>query len=140
VREAIDRWVLYATEIEADLLPGINIHDWHRGTLDEHGALKLSSRRLLILLAKKLPENGAYKTALRGGYISTAELVPQETYNEIARLRAAYYRVTGGEESVYEPFQFVEPVARLQQAIDEAVEDEEAEGDTEQMYDDMGFS
>jgi hypothetical protein len=137
VREALDRWVLYSTEIEADLLPGTNIHDWHRGTLDRFGALTLSSRRLLVLLAK-LPEKGAYKTALRGGYISTAELVPQEIYNELARLRSAYYAVNGGE--VYEPFQFVEPVARLQQVMDEAAEEEDAEEGTETMFDDMGFT
>jgi hypothetical protein len=130
---------LYSSEIEADLLPGIDIHDWQRGTLDGHGGLKLSSRRLLILLAH-LPENGAYKTALRGGYISQAELVPQEIYNELARLRASYYAVNGGEASVYEPFQFIEPMARIQQAIDDAAEDAEAEDDTETMYDDMGFS
>lgn len=139
MREALDRWVLYPTEIESDLLPGINIHDWHRGTLDQFGVLKLSSRRLLILLAN-LPENGAYKTALRGGYISTAELVPQETYNELARLRASYYAVNGGEDSVYEPFQFIEPMARIQQAIDDAAEDEEAEEGTEELYGDMGFT
>jgi hypothetical protein len=130
---------LYSSEIEADLLPGIDIHDWQRGTTDEHGGLKLSSRRLLILL-KYLPESGAYKTALRGGYISEGELVPREIYNELARLRASYYAVNGGEDSVYEPFQFVEPVARIQQVIDEAAEDEEHQEVTETMFDDMGFS
>lgn len=139
MREALDRWVLYPTEIESDLLPGINIHDWHRGALDRHGALTLSSRRLLVLLAK-LPEKGAYKTALRGGYISQGELVPQEIYNELARLRASYYAVNGGPVSVYEPFQFVEPMARVQQMMDEVAEDEEHQEDTEDMYGDMGFS
>jgi hypothetical protein len=93
----------------------------------------------LVLLAK-LPASGAYKTALRGGYLSTAELVPQEIYNELARLRSSYYAVNGGKDSVYEPFQFIEPMARLQQAIDEAAEDEEAQEDTETMFGDMGFS
>jgi len=105
----------------------------------QHGALTLSSRRLLVLLAN-LPENGAYKTALRGGYLSTAELVPQEIYNELARLRASYYAVNGGEESVYEPFQFIEPMARVQQMIDDAAEDEEQLEDTETMFGDMGFT
>lgn len=131
--------MLYPTEIESELLPGSDIHDWHRGTLDKHGALTLSSRRLLVLLAK-LPENGAYKTALRGGYISQAELIPQEIYNELARLRASYYAINGGADSVYEPFQFVEPMARIQQVFDATAEDEEAQQDTETMFGDMGFT
>jgi hypothetical protein len=130
---------LYATEIESDLLPGIDIHDWHRGTLDRFGGLKLSSRRLLVLLAE-LPEAGAYKTALRGGYISEGELVPREIYNELARLRASYYAVNGGKDAAYEPFQFVEPMAAIQRAMDEAAEDEEAQEDTEAMFGDMGFT
>jgi hypothetical protein len=140
VREALHKWAPYPTEIEADLLPGIDIHDWHRGTLDEFGALKLSSRRLLVLLSKKLPETGAYKTARRGGYLSEAEIVPREIYNELAHLRASYYAINGGPDSTYEPFQFVDPVARVERLIKDAEEDDEAEEDNEQLYGDMGMT
>jgi hypothetical protein len=92
------------------------------------------------VLLSKLPERGAYKTALRGGYLSEDELIPRETYNELARLRAGYYAINGGENSVYEPYQFLDPMLRLEKVMDEIAEEEEAEEDTEQLYGDMGFN
>jgi hypothetical protein len=134
----MSRWALYPTEIEADLLPGIDIHDWHRGARDDYGALKLSSRRLLILIAA-LPENGRYKTLRRGGYLSEDEIVPREIYNEIAKLRASYYAINGGQESVYEPFEFVDPMVRVDRVLEDISEDEEAEESSEVLYGEMGL-
>jgi hypothetical protein len=139
VGEALTRWSLYPTEIEVDLLPGIDIHDWHRGTHNSWGGLKLSSRRLLALMAA-LPDDSEYKSSRRGGYLSESQLVPREIYNELAHLRASYYAVNGGENSTYEPFQFVDPVARVEQLIMDVDEDDEAQEDTEHLYGDMGMT
>jgi hypothetical protein len=132
---------MYPTEIEADFalhLPAENLFDWHRGTRDEHGVLVLSSRRLLVLLAG-LPETSSYKRSRRGGYLSEAELVQYETYNEVSRLRASYYAVKGGEEASYEPFQFIDPVLLAEQAMDDSIELDEVDEISDQIYDDMGM-
>jgi hypothetical protein len=133
---------MFPTEIEADFAhwyPNDSLLDWHRGTRDqEHGMLLLSSRRLIVLLAG-LPARSNYKTSQRGGYLSEAELVVYETYNEIAKLRASYYAVKGGEESRYEPFEFLDPIVRIEAAIAEELRDEELETASEQLYGDMGL-
>lgn len=138
MREALIRWSLYPTEIEADLLPGIDIHDWHRGTLD-NGVPRLSSRRLLVLMSA-LPDSSRYKTSRRGGYLSEGEMVPREIYNELAHLRASYYSINGGEDATYEPFEFIDPMVRLEKMLRAAEEDDEAEQDNERFYGDMGWS
>lgn len=132
---------MFPTEIEADFphwYPNESLFDWHRGTRDEHGVLLLSSRRFLILL-EGLHAISNYKTMQRGGYLSEAELVAYETYNEIAKMRASYYAVKGGEEAVYEPFEFIDPIVRIEQAMGEAAEHEELIEVSDQIYDDMGL-
>jgi hypothetical protein len=136
---AMVRWSQAPTELESDLLPKADIYDWHRGTLDQFGALKLSSRRLLVLI-DKLDDESAYRTALRGGYWSEKQLIQAEIYNELALLRSAYFTVNGPEGSGYEPFQFVDPIVRIEKAIEQHAEDEEAEQAEEQYYRDMGWS
>lgn len=141
VWEAATRWAMYPTEIEADFAhwyPNVDLGAWHRGDLDDQGQRVLSSRRLLVLLAGLRPTS-LYKTSQRGGYLSEAELVVYETYNEIALLRASYYAAKGGEESFYEPFRFVDPVVRVEKAIEEAMRGEETVDASEQLYGDMGL-
>jgi hypothetical protein len=140
VRPAIAIWRQWPTEIEADLLPKADIHDWHAGTQDARGWLRLSSRRLLALL-EFLPETSAFKTAAeRDGGWTVHQLIASETHNELARLRASYYAIHGGEDAVYEPHQFVDPlIARWREQHDEA-EEQEREEDDEDFYADMGWT
>lgn len=70
----------FPREIEADLLfKGIDIGDWHRGTM--------SSRRLLVLI-DALPEDGAYWKERRDGDWSPAQYVQAALVNELRLLRA----------------------------------------------------
>jgi hypothetical protein len=70
VAEAIRRVRSYGRQIERDLraVHGLNIADWHRGTLDEYGALKLSSRLLIVLTDGPLGEDSWFHFAARGDY------------------------------------------------------------------------
>jgi hypothetical protein len=132
---------MFPTEVEADFAhwyPSEDLGAWHRGDLDRRGRRVLSSRRLCVLLGGLKPDSN-YKTSQRGGYLSELELVAYETYNEIARLRASYYAVKGGEDSKYEPHQFVDPILRIEQALaEEAIEDDTYDA-SEQLYGDMGL-
>lgn len=93
--EAVGLLRHYAGEIEADLLPGINIHDWHRQTLDANGVRVLSSRRLL-LLAKNLPATSAFKReAQRNGDWSDDEYIQAGILNELRLLRTDFAAVNG---------------------------------------------
>lgn len=59
----LKRW---PKQIESDLSHDRSIlRDWHRGTRDERGRLKVTSRELLVLL-EYLPDKGAFKMALQG--------------------------------------------------------------------------
>lgn len=141
VWEAIARWALFPTEIEADLAhwyPSVDLGWWHRGETDQNGNLRLSSRRLCALLQGLRPESN-YKTSQRGGYLSEMELVWYELHNEVAKLRASYYAVKGGEDAKYEPFQFIDPVRRIENAIEEGMRDEEVHEASEDLYGDMGL-
>jgi hypothetical protein len=132
---------MFPTEIESDFAhwyPTVDLLDWHRGTQDRYGALVLSSRRLLVLLGGLRP-NSNYKTSLRGGYLSEAELVAYETHNEIAKLRASYYAIKGGESCAYEPHMFVDPIRRMEREVDEEIRDEDTHDASEQLYGDMGL-
>lgn len=141
VWEATAKWAMFPTEVEVDFAhwyPTVNLLDWHRGTRDQHGALLLSSRRLIVLITG-LPPASMYKTSQRGGYLSEAELVAYETYNEIARLRASYYAVKGGEESRYEPHEFVDPILRVELAVAAVEVEEDVRDSSEELYGDMGL-
>lgn len=59
----LKRW---PKQIEADLRFDRSIlRDWHCGTRDEHGRLKVTSRELLAIL-EYLPDDGALKMAMHG--------------------------------------------------------------------------
>lgn len=132
---------MFPTEVECDFAryyPNEDLGAWHRGELDNNGRLVLSSRRLVVLLGG-LEAKSNYKTSQRGGYLSELELVAYETYNEISKLRASYYAVKGGEDSAYEPFEFIDPVVRIERAIAEEFRDEDTFDASEQLYGDMGL-
>lgn len=132
---------MYPTEIEADFAhwyPNVDLLWWHRGTRDSQGRLLLSSRRLCVLLGGLRPVSN-YKTSQRGGYLAEAELVLYETYNEIAKLRASYYAVKGGEESKYEPFEFEDPIRKIENLMAQDELEEDTHESSEQLYGDMGL-
>lgn len=135
-------WLRWPDEIEADLFAeyGVDIGHWHRLTLDpDTGCPRLSSRRLLVLL-DKLSETSEFKKASeRGGRQSRAERVVENTYNEIALLRASFHVVNGGKEAAYEPYRYRDPVDELAIAKREAAEAEEAAAAAAQFDADIGF-
>ena len=67
------------------------------------------------------PEDGALAKAMRGGRRSRAEIVRDETFNEVARLRASYHAVNGGSGHSYEPFAFEDPVDVTAKAVEAEV-------------------
>lgn len=107
-------------QIESDLLDkNLEIADWHQGTRDEHGRLKLSSRRLLEVLEYLRPES-AFKTwAERHGDWSTEEKMRQTVANELSRLRSTIQARFGG--SPYEPMLWISPGERVEQQIEHEV-------------------
>lgn len=71
----------YPREIEADLLPSIDIHDWHQG--------KMSSRRLLLLVDKiQANPDSMLARERRDGDWSLEEYLRAAQINELRRLRA----------------------------------------------------
>lgn len=109
VRAALEIWRRWPTEIEFDLLnlpSPVDIADWLQGTRDEHGRLKLSSRRLLLIL-EKLPDTSEFKTwALRKGDWTRDEEIAAKTHNEVAKLVSAYLQAHGveGDDVLFYPF------------------------------------
>jgi hypothetical protein len=81
----------YANDIEADLLfKNIDIFDWYQG--------KMSSRRLLVLI-ERLPEKGAFKTAIRDGEWTLQEQLLTAVFNQIHAMRGDAY----GEGFLFRP-------------------------------------
>ena len=50
-----------------------------------------------------------------------------------------YYAVKGGEDASYEPFEFVDPVVRIESAVEEELRTDEGYDINEQIYGDMGL-
>ena len=131
---AISVWRKYAGQIESDLLcRGIDIKDWHQGGM--------SSRRLLVLL-EHLPDESAFKTAVRGGRMSRGQRVLEEQLNEQLRLRASYEYVASHGEVEWDASEFawldpVDAVERDRKKAEEEAERERAVGDFESS---IGFS
>lgn len=107
---AIHRWRQYPTEIEKDLLAiGLDILDWHRGTRNEHGILKLSSRRLLVLIDHP-DDDSALVKSMTDGWPETTKILA-EIHREIALYRASKYVKTKHE---YQPMTFLSPIERVE--------------------------
>lgn len=82
VASALEVWLLFSREIEADLLRfyRLDIRDWFTGEMD--------SRRLIALL-DGLPDESSFKTwAIRGGDWSDDQYVQARLVNETALSRA----------------------------------------------------
>lgn len=115
-------WLRWAKEIESDLLAhrNLDIGLWHRLTINpDTGAPYLDSRRLLILL-EFLPEEGAFKTATRGGRWPDWKQMLAEVYNEQLRMRSSYHAAhsTKDNDVRFDPkdFYFMDPAQRELQA------------------------
>lgn len=99
---------------------GIDIGDWHRGTL--------SSRKLLVL-CEHIPElGGRWPLQLR---------IAKETHKEVALHRASLY--VGGPNE-YVPHIFVDPVEAREMADKEAADDEFMEQATDDLFGSLGFT
>ena len=124
----------YPTQIESDLLDkGLEIGDWYQQTRDEHGRLKLSSRRLLDVVIPNLPERSAFNTALREGDWPEDTQILAKIHEEIAGDNAS----KRGERSFTS---FVSPKDRLDRYIEQQEESLSRQDDDELFYSDMGFS
>ncbi|OBB15113.1 hypothetical protein A5761_15000 [Mycolicibacterium setense] len=124
-------WSCYPDEIEADFereYPGTNIGWWHRGDRDEHGCLKLSSRKFLNLIYR-LSEASEFKTYAvppfgRDGDWPEALQIAAATHNEIAAYRASKYVDTPHE---YRYTEFVSPPDRRARAEEAAADEDDIE-------------
>lgn len=132
VKEAVEIWRRWPSEIEVDLLnlpAPVDIADWLQGTRDEHGRLKLSSRRLLLILEKGLPDTSQFKTwALRGGDWTPDQDVAGRTHNLVGKHMASYLSAHGveGMEATYYP---VESPLERKERIANSVDPEDVEPD-----------
>lgn len=98
----------YASEIEADLaFRGIDIADWHRGDM--------SSRKLLALL-QHLPEDAAFKRALRNGDWGFNEYMQAGVLNEIRLLRIDQAAINGQKMDA----ELIESPAQLERKEEQA--------------------
>ena len=132
---AIEVWKRYAGEIEADLLKiGTDIADWHQG--------RMSSRRLLVLLEHGLPDESAFKTALRGGRMSRGQRVLEEQLNEQIRLRAAYEFIASRGEVEWNAadYAWLDPVDAAERDRKKAEEEAEREQSVDAFESSIGFS
>lgn len=124
-------WRRWPTEIEFDLLnlpAPVDIADWHQGTRDPQGRLKLSSRRLLMIL-KWLPDTSQFKTwALRNGDWTPEQKTSAKVHNLIGKLTASYLAAHGvqGEDALYYP---IESPLELEQRIKDQTDPEDVEQD-----------
>lgn len=113
---------------------------WHRLTINpDTGGPYLSSRRLLVLL-EKMPDTSEFKKASeRDGRQARSERVPEETYNEIARLRASFHAAHGGKEAAYEPDRYLDPIDEKLHAEREAARVERAESANADFEAQLGY-
>jgi hypothetical protein len=118
----------YPTQIESDLsrYHGIDIADWHRGTLNRRGTLTLSSRKLLVFL-ERLPDTSQFKTwAERHGDWTDGQKMLQLAANEVSQLRASYHAVARNDP--YDPTVWRSP-GDLRAAADLAEDNQELQDD-----------
>jgi hypothetical protein len=105
-----------------------------QGTRDEHGRLKLSSRRLLVIL-EKLPDTSEFKTwAVREGDWPVVLKMAAETHKVVAKHYSAFLQSKGveGEDVMFVPF---ESPIEAKERYDEFMADAAEFGD--QSLDDM---
>ena len=115
----LKRW---PKQIESDLRFDRSIlRDWHRGTRDEHGRLKVSSRELLVLI-EYLPDYGAFKMALQGREGDW----PEETQilAGIHEELSMYHASKCGQDMAKT---FLSPKARMELMLQQAEEEQDVE-------------
>lgn len=125
----IDIWKRCASAIEAHLaFRGIDIADWHQGTVDDNGRQKLSSRKLLTLL-EHIPEvGGRWPVALR---------IAKDTHKEVALHRAALY---AGGPNEYVPELYLDPEQARELVEQAQAENEAIQEATDDLFDSLGFT
>lgn len=136
-------WVVrqFSKQIRRDLhrFHGLKLADWWRGKRDQAGQLVLSSGELLDYL-EFMDDEGAFKTALRGGRWPDWKQMLAETTNEAYRLRASYHAAhsTPDVDARFdpEPLYFIGP--GLREAY-EAVAEQEAQAAVD-FNAEIGFS
>lgn len=137
MKQAILEWRLQPAEIDAGLIAdGINILDWHDATRDEHGRLKLSSRRLLGLI-ERLWNTEPYRRSTSASGWSELEELTARTGVEIAVYRASKY---AGSEYEYEPDLPVPPKDRWKKYVEDIKDTADVEDAREDTFSDMGFT
>lgn len=101
----------------------------------------MSSRRLMVLL-EHLPDESAFKTALRGGRQTRAQRVIEETLNEALRLRASYETVASGGQVQWDASEFAwrDPVDEIEQTQKREQEEAEREHAESDIFADLGFT
>lgn len=103
--------------------------DWWRGTVRDDGDLALSSSELIDLL-EWMDDDGAFKTAMRGGCWPDWKRMLAEAANEGYRLRAWYQAVNSpeGEDYGFDPaeVEFVDPAVQKLRHEQEQREAEQA--------------
>lgn len=129
--EALARIRLWPREIEADLQREyhLDIADWWTG--------RLTSRRLLVLVAE-LSENSSYKREYeRGGNWPVWQQILKGLHNETALHRAGLY---AGGENEYNPTQYYDPI-EMRKNIAEAEALQEFHDEAEQdMHANLGWT
>lgn len=89
--------------------------DWWRGTRDESGDLVLSSSELIDYL-EFMDDEGAFKTAMRGGRWPDWKQMLAESHNEQVHLRAWFQwsKSTEDNDFTFDPsdFEILDPVER----------------------------
>lgn len=118
----LKRW---PKQIESDLsrIPGgrKKLRQWHRGTRDRRGRLKISSRELLVIL-EYLPDDGALKMAQAGREGDWPEWV--EVLAKIQEDAALYHAFKYGKDQAQV---ILSPKARWQAYQEAAEEEQDAE-------------
>jgi hypothetical protein len=91
VLAAVELWIRFPTELESDLsrFHGRSISEWLQGTM---------SSRLLLVFARHMDDDGAFRKAARKGSYTTEELVTATIANELMAMR---YHQIGGDEPVF---------------------------------------
>ena len=109
----------------------MDIADWHQGTRDKRGRLKLSSRKMLVLL-EHMRDISAFKTdAERGGAWPDWMQILKELHKETALHRGSLY---AGGPNEYEVKLFMDPVERREAFESQVDSDEESEAAAHDLY------
>ncbi|MEC4836882.1 hypothetical protein R2362_20315 [Mycobacteroides chelonae] len=137
VLDAVALWCRYPAEIEADFehfYPRLDLGWWHRGDRDEHGCLKLSSRKFLNLI-HRLPERSEFKTHAappfgRDGDWPELTRIAALMHNEVAKYVAAKFAPEG--ES-YEYTELHSPPERIELAAEAAAQEQYQDDEYEKL-------